>query len=185
MKIILLSLLGLTILGIVISGYLTFSGHYHLFQDQFLIQPITTLSLGILSTIILLISLKYYDSTTEIVEYKQTLKIGFICSLFFILIATLAWFNKDPLIPDSRYIGDQIWKLGHPLTFLIIDLPIYLRLKSKFLQKFWSDYWTYPSVVTLFIVQFSIYVHGIRLLFNFKKIKNLYNNQQEQSSVVR
>jgi hypothetical protein len=88
-----------------------------------------------------------------------------------------SWTDKPSTVLDSRELGDGVWKLGHPLTFIIIDLPIYFRHKVENLQKYWSDLWAYPSVLILFVIQFSIYIHGLRMIINFKKIKTAYNKK--------
>jgi hypothetical protein len=138
------------------------------------VNPISTLLTGILSLMILLTSLIYYKPIFKVIKLSKTIKIGFLISLFFILIATFFWADswaKDPIdIAESRELGDTIWKLGHPLTFIIIDLPIYLRLRFENFKYYLSDLWLYPSIVILFIVQFCVYIHGLRMIINLKKI---------------
>lgn len=149
------------------------------------VRPVVTLITGLISLIILLITFQYYEFIFCTVKLYRSIKIGFFTSLFFILIATMFWsdsWTENPsVVLDSRELGDGIWKLGHPLTFLIIDLPIYLRHKVNGLQEYWSDLWAYPSVLILFVIQFSIYIHGLRMIVNVKKIKNFYNKQDSES----
>jgi hypothetical protein len=145
------------------------------------VNPIATLLTGIISITILLISLKFYEPIFKTLKLSRTIKIAFLTSLFFILVATMfwsdSWTDKPSTVLDSRELGDGVWKLGHPLTFIIIDLPIYFRHKVENLQKYWSDLWAYPSVLILFVIQFSIYIHGLRMIINFKKIKTAHNKK--------
>jgi hypothetical protein len=143
------------------------------------VNPIVTLITGLVSIIILGTTLIYYKPIFQTLKLSKTLKIGFLTSLFFILIATMfwsdSWTNTSSSVLDSRELGDGIWKLGHPLTFIIIDLPIYLRHRVDSLQNYWSDLWAYPSVLILFVIQLSIYIHGLRIIINARRIKTTYN----------
>ena len=140
------------------------------------VYPISTLITGILSLIVLSTSLIYYEPIFKILKLSKTIKTGFLVSLFFILLATFFWADswaKTPIdIIESRELGDTIWKLGHPLTFIVIDLPIYARLQFENFKYFLSDLWLYPIAVILFIIQFCIYIHGLRMIINFNKIIN-------------
>jgi hypothetical protein len=183
MKTVVKTLIIIIMIICLIATYWIIARYTTLIQDDILkknqwgnVNPIATLVTGIISLIILTISLKYYDAIFQILKLLKTIKIGFFASLFFILIATMfwsdSWTDNTSDVLDSRELGDGIWKLGHPLTFLIIDLPIYLRHKVDILQNYWSDLWAYPSVLLLFVIQFSIYIHGLRIVFNLKKITN-------------
>ncbi len=144
------------------------------------VNPILTLIMGFVSITILTVSLKYYRPIFQTTKAWESIKVGFIISSFFIIIATLfwsdSWTETPSLVLDSRELGDEIWKLGHPLTFIIIDLPIYFRRNFDGLETYWMDLWAYPSVLSLFVIQFSIYIHGLRLMINYRKIKTTYNN---------
>jgi len=137
--------------------------------------------LGLLSIIILWVTLKYEPFVFRVVKPRKTVKVAVYISLFFVIVATIAWSdawaNNPIYMPDSREVGDSIWKLGHPLTFMVIDLPIYLRIKYPSLQNLWSDSWALPLVLLLFLLQFSVYVQGVRMLINMKRIKNAVKMQ--------
>lgn len=176
-------LLILTSVILLIDFYWILARYTDLVYDSLLekgkwgnVSIISTFISGLISLAILFITLKFLNPIFMIVKISKTLKIGFFTSLFFILLATMfwsdSWTDLQSNVPDSRELGDGIWKLGHPLTFLIIDFPIYLRHKFENLQAFWSDHWAYPSVLLLFVIQFSIFIHGLRMIINYKKIKN-------------
>ena len=186
MKILIKILVAITSIVSLIAIYWISIRYTDLFFDDLLekgkwrnVNPIATLLTGIVSITILLISLRYYTSIFQIVKLSKTINIGLLASLLFILVATMfwsdSWSSTSSNVLDSRELGDGIWKLGHPLTFLIIDLPIYLRHKMNSLQMYWSDLWAYPSVLALFVIQFSIYIHGLRMIINLKEIKKFYD----------
>lgn len=187
MKIIIRSIWILTLVIGLISLYWVLSRYTDLFVDELLekgkwgnVSPVTTFVLSVISILILTITLRFYNLISSTIDLSKSLKMAFFLSIFFILIATMFWSDSWTETPspvlDSRELGDAIWKLGHPLTFLIIDLPIYLRRKFDGLNPYWSDFWAYPSVLILFNIQFAIYIHGIRMLINLRKIKTTYNN---------
>lgn len=182
-------LLLLVVIVTLISGYWSLARYTDLVYDAVLmkgkwenISPFNTFIFGVLTTLILIVLLKYFKLIIQVVNPIRTFKIGVWSSLFFILLATAFWSEswlEEPNalrhIPDARELGDGIWKLGHPLTFLIIDLPIYLRQKFEIIQNYWSDYWAFPAVLVLFVIQFSIYIQGIRMVLNINRIKTAYN----------
>jgi len=187
MKTIIKILITLTTVVSLISIYWIIARYTDLITDNLLekgnwrnVNPIITLLTGLISITILLISNRYFKPLFQILKLSKTIKIGFLTSLFFILIATMfwsdSWSDTPSAVLDSRELGDGIWKLGHPLTFLIIDLPIYLRHKNDSLQNYWSDFWAYPSVLILFVIQFSIYIQGLRIIINIRKIKTAYTD---------
>jgi hypothetical protein len=176
----------LTSIVAVTSGYWTFARYTDFVFDELLethkwgnVTPLTTFFVSLLTILILFINLKYHNSINTSISIFKTIKIGIGISIPFILLATLFWSDSwsdtpNYSVPDARELGDGIFSVGHPLTFLIIDLPIYLRHKFDGLQYFWNDYWAYPTSLILFIVQIIIYIQGIRLLINFRKIKTAY-----------
>ncbi|WP_430811655.1 MULTISPECIES: hypothetical protein [unclassified Carboxylicivirga] len=187
MKTIIKILIILTTIVSLISIYWIIARYTDLITDDLLekgnwgnVNPIMTLLTGLISIPILLISHRFFQPIFQTLRLSKTIKIGFLTSLFFILIATMFWsdsWNDTPsAVLDSRELGDGVWKLGHPLTFIIIDLPIYLRHKNDSLQNYWSDFWAYPSVLVLFVIQFSVYIQGLRMIINARKIKTAYNN---------
>lgn len=171
----------------VITLYWTFARYTNFVYDEQLepnkwgnVTPFTTFLFSILTIIILAISLRYYDCIHNSIDTIKSIKIGIGTSIPFILIGTMFWsdswsYTPNNSVPDAREIGDGIFSIGHPLTFLIIDLPIYLRNRFDKIVFNWSDYWAYPSVLCLFVMQTIIYIHGIRLANNMVKIKTAYN----------
>jgi hypothetical protein len=183
MKNILRILIALTLFVFGTTLYWTAARYTTLVYDEFLepekkwgnVTPFTTCIFSIVTIFILAISLKYYACIQHSINTFNSIKIGIGISIPFILIATLFWSDSwsnipNNSVPDARELGDGIFSIGHPLTFLIIDLPIYLRNKFDNIRFLWSDYWAYPSVVCLFIIQTTIYIHGIRLAINIAKI---------------
>lgn len=132
------------------------------------IHPICTLASGLVSLAILLLSLKYNSFLFEFINLSKTIRIAVLISIPFGILGTVAWFHgyNDP---DVYELGDVIWQLGSPLTFLIIELPIYIKQRFECLN-FFSYLWMYPIVLILFVVQWSIYIHGIRLVLNVRKL---------------
>lgn len=178
-------LLILSLIIVIISIYWTIARYTDLIIDTNIKSnyffSLKNLFSGILTAFILYIYDKYFFFITKALKPKVSIIIGFLASLLFIILGTLLWSdswseNPSALSSETREAGDYIWQLGHPLTSLIIDFPVYLRLKYPYLQNFWSDYWAYPSVLILFITQFIIYIQGILLLINWKEIKTYYNN---------
>ncbi len=183
LRLIVTILLILTSVILLIDLYWILARYTDLIYDSLLekgkwgnVSVISIFISGLISLTILFITLKFLNPVSRTVKIYKTLKTGLFTSLFFILLATMfwsdSWTGSQSIVLDSRELGDAIWKLGHPLTFLIIDFPIYLRNKFENLQALWSDYWAYPSVLILFVIQFSIYIHGLRMIINYKKIKN-------------
>ncbi|TKG91465.1 hypothetical protein EYV94_20775 [Puteibacter caeruleilacunae] len=189
MRTIIKVLISMTSLVCLIAAYWIIARYSNLISDSILdkgkwgnVRPITILSKGLISLSILLISLRYFNTVFQILKPLKTIKIGFFTSLFFILVATMFWADTWTEAPsavlDARECGDGVWKLGHPLTFIIIDLTIYLRHKYDGLQEYWSDWWAYPSVLILFVIQFSIYMQGLRMMINYKRLKEVYNKNR-------
>lgn len=181
MRLFLQIMLAFTIAITLMAGYAALVAYTGFIEDSVLekwayFHPENTFLKGLLSIIILWEALKYEPTVFRIVKPRKTVKVAVYVSLFFVIVATIAWSDAwsghSVNMPDSREVGDSIWKLGHPLTFLIIDLPIYLRIKHPNLQHFWSDIWALPMVLLLFLLQSSVYVHGVRMLISFKRIKN-------------
>lgn len=179
-------ILFLTIIVSLISVYWVLARYTDLIYDDVLeinkwgnVSPFFTLITGLISIFILLITLIFYNPIFQVLKISKTLIIAFSISGIFVTFATMtwaeSWFGNNYFDPDTRELGDAIWTLGNPLTFLIIDLPIYIRHKFEQTDIFWSDLWAYPCVLILFLIQFMVYVHGIRLIISLKKIKTAYN----------
>ncbi len=133
------------------------------------IYPLYTLISGLISLAILLFSFKYSGFLFDLLGLAKTVKIAALFSLPFILFATAAWFYNSG-DADQYQLGDAIWKLGHPLTFIVIDLPIYLKMTFEDIN-FVSYNWMYPLVIVLFVLQFVIFTHGLRIILNIKHIR--------------
>ena len=179
-------ILAATIAITLMAGYAALAAHTGFIVNSALekwsgFHPENTVMKGLLSIIILWVTLKYEPFVFRVVKPRKTVKVAVYISLFFVIVATIAWSdawaNNPIYMPDSREVGDSIWKLGHPLTFMVIDLPIYLRIKYPSLQNLWSDIWALPLVLLLFLLQFSVYVQGVRMLINMKRIKNAVKMQ--------
>ncbi len=166
-------LIGIVLLVCLMSAYGVIVQQTNWLQDEVInrwdnFYPTFTLTTGLATLTILFISLKYKTLVLKSLKLSKTISIAVFASLPFIALATPAWFHSYA-DPDIYELGDAIWKLGYPLTFLIIDLPIYLRKKMEVLHFF--DYlWMYPTVLFLFITQFSIYIHGIRIIINARDL---------------
>lgn len=181
-------LIVLSFLVSVFALYWTLARYTNLVYDEMLepnkwgnVTPFTTFLLSVLTILILGLSLKYYKSISNSIDIFKTIKIGISVSIPFILLGTLFWSDSwsgtpNFSVPDARELGDGIFSIGHPLTFLVIDLTIYLRHKFNGIEFYWSDYWAYPTVVSLFIAQTTIYIQGMRIAINMKKIKTAYSS---------
>ncbi len=103
----------------------------------------------------------------NVFSWNKPTKIGLFIALPFALLASYSWLVGPKLTVafEAYWFGDQVYKLGYPLTGLVLYFPKY---SGRYLTP--SDHWwALPFINILFIFQWIIWSHAVA--FFLRKIR--------------
>ncbi len=112
------------------------------------------------------------------VNWKNPSIIGLLISLPFVIVASYSWLICPifTVSHEAYWFGDQIYKLGFPLTGIILYFPEY---SGRFLTNA-DNWWALPLIDILFILQWIIWSY-VGAFFLRKYRERQHNNRINQT----